>query len=167
MPDMLVRLYDLPPLDPVLDRLRQHDVVVRPALALEKPTVLAWVSRHYQAWTGEVDVCFARLPVSCHVAVRSRELLGFACHDAAGLNLFGPMAVAESARQSGIGRKLLLSVLHAQKAQGYAYAIIGAVGPAAFYARTVDAVPIPGSETSVYGPVKRNETIGPSGGQTA
>jgi hypothetical protein len=35
-------------------------------------------------------------------------------------------------------------------AEGYAYAIIGGVGPAAFYERAVGAIPIPGSEPGIY-----------------
>jgi hypothetical protein len=36
---------------------------------------------------------------------------------------------------------------------GYAYAIIGGVGPAAFYEKTVGAFTIPGSEVGVYQPL--------------
>jgi hypothetical protein len=49
-----------------------------------------------------------------------------------------------------LGRALLLAVLHAQRAQGYAYAIIGGVGPAEFYARNVGAIPIAGSTPGIY-----------------
>ena len=34
--------------------------------------------------------------------------------------------------------------------QGYGYAIIGGVGPAEFYAKTVGAIPIEGSEPGIY-----------------
>jgi len=37
------------------------------------------------------------------------------------------------------------------RAQGYAYAIIGGVGPQDFYAKTVGAVLIDGSSPGVYG----------------
>jgi hypothetical protein len=36
------------------------------------------------------------------------------------------------------------------KSQGYGYAIIGGVGPAEFYAKTVGAIAIEGSEPGVY-----------------
>jgi hypothetical protein len=42
----------------------------------------------------------------------------------------------------GIGRALLLPALHAQQALGYAYAIIGSVGPAGL--RTIRAIAIQG-----------------------
>ena len=36
---------------------------------------------------------------------------------------------------------------------GYAYAVIGGVGPAAFYEKVCGAFIIPGSDISVYGPL--------------
>jgi hypothetical protein len=44
----------------------------------------------------------------------------------------------------------LFNCLEAMKQQGYGYAIIGGVGPAEFYAKTVGAIPIEGSEPGVY-----------------
>ncbi len=43
-----------------------------------------------------------------------------------------------------------LVTLHAMAGEGYAYAIIGAAGPADFYANAVDAVPIAGSTPGIY-----------------
>ena len=51
---------------------------------------------------------------------------------------------------SEIGKALLFNCLEAMKQQGYGYAIIGGVGPAEFYAKTVGAIPIEGSEPGVY-----------------
>lgn len=56
----------------------------------------------------------------------------------------------ESERGKGIGKALLLAALHAQKAQGFAYAIIGGVGPAEYYAKTVGAIMIEGSQPGIY-----------------
>ena len=70
MTDMLVRLWELPPLAPALDACAKDGVVVRRALAPEKPVVLDWVQAHFAPWAAEVDVAFARLPVACFVAVR-------------------------------------------------------------------------------------------------
>ena len=150
MHDMLVRLYDLPPLDAALEALAAHGVQVRRALVPEKPRVLAWMDTHFAAWAPEVEATFARLPVACFVALREQELLGFACYDGICRNFFGPTAVLEAERGRGIGRALLLAALHAQRAQGYAYSIIGRVGPAEFYANTVGAVPIEGSNPGIF-----------------
>ena len=44
-------------------------------------------------------------------------MLGFACYDVTCRNFFGPEGVAAKERGHGIGRALLLSALHAQRAQ--------------------------------------------------
>lgn len=164
MPDMLVKLYDLPDPDEALARVAANGIDVRPALVLEKPAVLAWVTARFPGWAAEADVSFSRLPVACHVAVKERQLLGFACYDAACRNFFGPMGVADAVRHQGVGRALLLSVLHAQRSQGYAYSVIGGVGPADFYARTVGAVLIDGSDNGILAPLTAGRTLSNPGG---
>jgi GNAT superfamily N-acetyltransferase len=150
MPDMLVKLYQLPPLEGALAAPFAHGVQVRRALAAEKPQVVEWMNANFGAWSPEVEATFARLPVSCFVALRGQALLGFACYDGVCRNFFGPTAVLEAERGRGIGRALLLSALHAQRAQGYGYSIIGGVGPAGFYAKTVGATLIEGSNPGIY-----------------
>lgn len=150
MGDMLVKLWELPPLEPAVADAASRGVTVRRALAPEKPVVLDWMRAHFPAWTAEVEVSFARLPVACIIAVRSGELVGFACHDAIAPDFFGPTGVAESARGQGIGRTLAIAAMHALKAQGYAYAIVGGVGPAAFYEKAFGAIGIAGSEPGLY-----------------
>ena len=150
MQDMLVRLYDLPSLEDALEATSRLGVTIRPALTPEKPQVLGWMQSNFGVWAAEVEAAFCRLPVSCLLAVRDRDLLGFACYDATCRNFFGPTAVLEEERGQGLGRALLLAALHAQRAQGYAYSIIGGVGPVEFYAKAVGAVPIEGSDPGVY-----------------
>ena len=84
------------------------------------------------------------------IAVRGDAMLGFACFDVTCRNYFGPEGVAMGERGHGIGSALLLAALHAQRAQGYAYAIIGGVGPAEFYTKTVGAIAIPDSTPGIY-----------------
>ena len=150
MPDMLVKLYELPPLETALAAVSVHGVDVRRALAPEKPVVLAWVHAHFAGWAAEVEAAYGRLPIACFVAARGQQLLGFACYDATAPNFFGPEGVLAGERGRGVGRVLLLAVLHAQREQGYGYAIIGGVGPAAFYEKTVGALPIAGSDPGLY-----------------
>ena len=147
---MLVKLYELPPLQPALDAAARHGCVIRRASTLDRLPTLDWIRASFPSWTAEVEAAFARLPVTCFIAQREQALVGFACYDATCLNFFGPTAVAEDLRGRGIGRALLLAALHAQKAQGYAYAIIGGVGPAAYYAKAVGAVVIEGSSPGIY-----------------
>jgi len=149
--DMLVKLYDLPASHEAMSRLAAAGVSVRRALAPEKHKVLDWVrSTFSEAWASEADVAFARQPVSCFVAIKGRNLLGFACHDATCRNFFGPTGVDVSARGQGIGAGLLMACLEDMRHQGFGYAIIGGVGPADFYAKTVGAIPIEGSEPGIY-----------------
>ena len=158
MHDMLVRLYALPDLAPALARCAGQDIAIRRALGAEMAAVTAWVRRHFPSAEAETEIAFARLPVACFIAVRAQEILGFACHDATAPNFFGPEGVAENARGHGVGTALLLAALHAQRAQGFAYAIIGGVGPAAFYAKTVGAVDIADSTPGIYaGMLPRND----------
>jgi hypothetical protein len=151
MHDMLARVYDLP--DPASRIAALHDVgvEVRRALAPERHLVVSWVRQHFgEGWASECEVSFGRLPISCFRAQRGQEVLGFACYDATAKAFFGPTGVLERERRQGIGTALLLVTLHAMAAEGYAYAIIGGVGPAAFYAKAVGAVPIAGSTPGIY-----------------
>jgi GNAT superfamily N-acetyltransferase len=125
MHDMLVRLYDLPSLEDALESASRRGVTIRPALTPERPQVLEWMRANFDVWAAEAEAAFCRLPVSCLLAVRDQDLLGFACYDATCRNFFGPTAVLEEERGNGLGRSLLLAALHAQRAQGYAYSIPG------------------------------------------
>ena len=150
MPDMLVKLYDLPSLDDACAAVAKDGVTIRRAIAPEKPVVLDWVRANFASWVSEVECAFAHVPVRCFIATRDGAMLGFACHDVTCVNFFGPEGVASSERGKGVGRALLLAALHAQRAAGYAYSIIGGAGPAQFYANTVAAVPIAGSTPGIY-----------------
>ena len=151
MPDMLVKLYTLPPLEPVLQQQQAVGIDIRRALANEKYLVVDWVRRNfYPNWVSECEVAFTRQPVSCFIAVEQGQVIGFACHDATYRNFFGPTGVSEQVRGRGVGKALLLACLHAMAAQGYGYAIIGWVGPAEFYTKTVGAVEIEGSDPGIY-----------------
>lgn len=151
MPDMLVRLYDLPDARAAQAALAERGIHIRAAMPYEKHLVLDWVATHFSAaWASECTAAFAQHPVACHLATRDGRILGFACHDCTCPDFFGPTGVASNHRSQGIGQALLLASLHAMRARGYAYAIIGGVGPADFYARTVGAVTIEGSAPGIY-----------------
>lgn len=151
MPDCLVKLYTLPPLEPLTSQLKEMGVTIRPAMPYEKTIVTGWVRDTFnQAWADECDVTFSRQPVSCHIATRNGQVIGFACHEATCRGFFGPTGVCPHHRGRGIGHALLLSCLHAMAASGHAYAIIGGAGPTEFYERTVGAIVIPDSSPGVY-----------------
>jgi GNAT superfamily N-acetyltransferase len=150
MHDMLVRLYGLPSLQDALAAIATRGLAIRRALSPEKPLVTAWVQANFPAFAAEAEIACCRLPIACFIAVRDQQIRGFACYDATAPNFFGPEGVADDERGHGLGRALLLAALNAQREQGYAYAIIGGVGPAEFYARCVGAVPISGSSPGPY-----------------
>ncbi len=165
MPDMLVKLYTLPDLAACLTQLRTQNIEVRRARAWEKRIVSSWVREQFkETWAVACEVALEQRPVSCYIAVEQQGspavgndpklwptdlLVGFACYDVAGKGVFGPTGVREDRRGGGIGRGLLLATLHAMLAEGYAYAIIGEVGPADFYNKTVGATLIEGSDMSL------------------
>ena len=151
MPDMLVNLLRLPPPDPALEELRGQGLVVRRAGAWELTPVREFVAREFgRAWADEISAGFARRPVTVFVALREGRLKGFAAYECTRRNFFGPTGVLEAERGRGLGRALLLASLHGLRELGYAYAVIGGVGPAGFYERAVGARLIPDSSPGVY-----------------
>jgi GNAT superfamily N-acetyltransferase len=158
MPDMLVKLYTLPDVEEVLAQQRKAGVEIRRALAPEKHLVVDWVKHTFQAyWGSECEVAFTRQPVSCFIALENNQLLGFGCYEATCKNFFGPTGVNEHARGKGVGKALLLACLQAMRAEGYAYAIIGGVGPAEFYTKIAGAVLIEGSTPGIFGGMLQSE----------
>jgi GNAT superfamily N-acetyltransferase len=148
--DLLVKLYGLPPERTVAG------VDIRRALPPEKHAVGAWVGATFgPRWSSEGSVAFSGHPIGVHIAVVDGELIGFACWDATARGFFGPEGVAEAWRGKGVGAALLLQCLHAMRAHGYAYAIIGGVGPRAFYEKIVPVMEIPGSSPGIYHGVLR------------
>jgi len=150
MTDMLVKLYNLPPLDPEIEAQRAHGITIRRPLGAEKHFVIDWIRAEFgDYWASETDVCFAHQPISCFIA-KDNAVIGFGCYDATAKGFFGPTGVGEAARGKGTGRALLIACMHALKWEGYGYAIIGGVGPKEFYAKGVGAVEIPDSTPGMY-----------------
>jgi ribosomal protein S18 acetylase RimI-like enzyme len=151
MSDLLVKLLELPEPAPALERARTEGFEVRRALAPEKHLVTRWVQEQFSAsWSSECEIAFARQPVACFIATKENQLCGFAAYEATCRNFFGPLGVESTCRGLHVGEALLLSALHAMRAEGYAYAIIGGAGPAEFFTRTVGAIPIDGSQPGIY-----------------
>ena len=151
MPDMLVNLLRLSPVEPALEELRAAGLVVRRAQPWELTQVRGFVTENFgQAWADEIAVGLVRQPVTVFVALREGRLVGFAAYECTRKNFFGPTGVIEEERGRGLGRALLLAALGGLRELGYAYAVVGGVGPAAFYERAVGARLIPDSSPGVY-----------------
>lgn len=158
MPDMLVNLLRLPPVDAALDRVRGAGLVVRRARPWELGPLREFVEANFgRAWADEISVGLVRQPVTVFVALRGGRLVGFAAYECTRKNFFGPTGVVEAERGRGLGRALLLASLRGLRELGYAYAVIGGVGPAEFYERAVGARLIPDSSPGVYADPVRHE----------
>ena len=148
---MLVRLYALPDVTVERHRLAAAGVVCRKAESFERHALLKFAGEVFPHWADEVAAAFTHVPPNLFVAMEEGAVTGFAAYNVTRPNYFGPTGVHESQRGRGIGRVLLLQCLNALAAEGYAYAIIGGVGPARFYEKTVGATLIPNSDPGVYG----------------
>ncbi|HVA38990.1 MAG TPA: GNAT family N-acetyltransferase [Candidatus Dormibacteraeota bacterium] len=112
------------------------------------PSQRAWLRGTFGGlWSDEVSTGYAWFATDWE----GREL-GFAAYDCKldfpwlrrwraqpDVGIFGPMGVAESERKHGLGSLLCLLALQSLQRQGYARALIGAVGPEAFYERVCGA----------------------------
>lgn len=148
---MLVNLLRLPPVEPALAELREAGLLVRRARPWELSQVREFVAREFsQAWADEVSVGLVRQPVTVFVALRDGRLVGFAAYECTRKDFFGPTGVVETERGCGLGRALLLAALRGLRELGYAYAVVGGVGPVEFYERAVGARLIPESSPGVY-----------------
>jgi GNAT superfamily N-acetyltransferase len=151
MTDMLVKLYNLPESFPSFSTLLPAGIKIRKPMGSEKSIIMGWIRENFsESWALEMEITFARSPVSGYIAQHQKELVGFACYDAAALGYFGPTGVAETFRRQGIGKALLLACLFEMKLHGYGYAIIGWAGPQEFYEKAVGAVAIPGSTPGIW-----------------
>ena len=151
MADMLVNLYNLPDCNDLVGRLEKEGINIRRAMVPDLYGILEYVEKNFgKNWKSECSVCFARQPVSCYIAEKDGQLLGFACYDATMRDFFGPTGVSEECRGKGVGAALLLRCLWSMRDEGYAYAIIGGVGPADFYAKVCGAQMIENSTPGVY-----------------
>jgi predicted N-acetyltransferase YhbS len=151
MPDMLVHLTKLPPLEAVLLGMKQAGINIRRAETFEMSLVRAFVEGQFQtSWADEIAAGYANKPVSIFIATRDGRILGFAAYECTRRDFFGPMGVAESERGRGIGRALVIACMHGLRELGYAYAVIGGAGPTAFYTRAVGAAVIDDSVPGIY-----------------
>ena len=166
MSDLLVKLYQLPPLAPELAKMAARGISIERANGFDKKRILAWVSQHFnEGWMAETESALSRPVPNCFVAAEElphqpdltggysmapRRIVGFACYDVVKLGMFGPTGVDETRRGDGIGTALLLATLHAMWDAGYGYCQIAWAGPVRWYERVCGAAVIPDSEPGVY-----------------
>jgi predicted GNAT family acetyltransferase len=151
MPDLLVNLLKLPPLEPLLLEMEASGILVRRAQPFEITPVRSFIEKNFSvAWADEVSVGFASKPVSVYVATRDQAIAGFAAYECTRKAFFGPTGVVNSMQGRGIGKALLLASLWGLREMGYVYGIIGRAGPVEFYEQAVGAIVIPDSDPGIY-----------------
>jgi hypothetical protein len=160
MPDMLVQLLKLPPADDLIADLRAKGVIIRRAHPFESTPIRKFIADSFsESWADEIVPCYMRQPISLYIAIRSGKVIGFGAYEATRRNFFGPTGVLESERGNGIGKAILLACMHGLRDMGYAYAIIGGVGPIPFYEKAVGATVIPDSTPGIYTDMLQNGDI--------
>ena len=151
MIDMLVNLYELDDSSKLYEKLDTNGIILRRANAYERHIVVNWVGEHFSSkWVSEVKVAFSRQPVTCFIATKDKDILGFACIETTAKGFYGPTGVSENARGTSVGKALLFKSMEALKELGYVYGVIGGVGPREFYEKAIGAVEIPNSSPSIY-----------------
>lgn len=153
MPDMLVKLYELPDSTALYKKLEDNGIKIIRPMTPNKTKVVEWVRKHFHdGWADEISAAFTRHPVSCFIAydVNEKKILGFAGYDCTYKDFFGPTGVDETQRGKGIGGALFLRCMEAMRDEGYGYAIIGSAGPVNFYNKMSGATVIEGSIPGIY-----------------
>lgn len=147
---MLVRLYELPEYFNPCEGLAEG-IKIKRAMAPDGGHIKEFITAGFgEGWANEYQKALFNSPPSCFIAVKDKEVVGFACYDATALGYFGPVGVTESMRKTGIGKALTLRCMIAMREAGYGYAIIGWVGPASFYTKVCGATIIEAASPGVY-----------------
>lgn len=163
MSDMLVKLYALNWNTDAMFEQAALGVCIRKPIGPEKHVVIDWVRNHFSAgWASEADVALSREPGACFIAVKSNQLIGFACYDATALGFFGPIGIHDAFRGKRTGSALLRACMLDMKLKGYGYAVIGHTTAVPFFEKGAGAVEIKDSTPGIYGSwVKREAGPGP------
>lgn len=146
--DMLIRLF----VSPRAGTNSNYSLVRKP-VGPEHQLIVSWIAKHFSdGWASEASVALANRPVSLFVATRGdpSEPIGFCCYDATARGFVGPIGVAESSRNAGVGAALLRACLDEMRAVGYGYAVVGAVGAPGFFQRVAGATEISDSSPGIY-----------------
>ena len=153
MPDMLIKLYDLPSIEEALAGLGREGISIRRAMAYEQSKIHAWIKNAFNLqWADECNAAFGRQPIGCFLALKEAAICGFCCIDCTFRNFLGPIGISPEFRSKRVGQALLLVSLGAMQALGYAYAIVGNAGEPGFFQKVAGAREIPASTPGPYPP---------------
>lgn len=156
MSDLLCRLYenDIDP-QPELSRLRTQGIEIKRAHPVNKTAILEFIEQTFsRGWRDEAEHCFSHDFPTMYIAVKEKNVIGFAAFEATGRGFFGPIGVKSEYRRMHVGLALSKCCLNSMKEMGYAYAVIGWASHSAFdfYMRHLHATEIPDSDAgnSIY-----------------
>ncbi len=156
MADLICRLYDRDFSTSEAEiRLAEEGITFKRAHPVDKERILAFVKETFSdGWKNECEHSFSQPYPTCYIAVKEKQVIGFACFEATGRDFFGPIGVAPAFRRMRVGDTLTRLCLNSMREMGYAYAIIGwaSTGARAFYTEGFGAVELPdsGPEHSIY-----------------
>lgn len=140
MADMICNLLNLPDYHTLEAKLESEGIHVFRPLPGDMTRVLKWVNENSgESGLSECQIAFSHMPVSAYIAEKNGQVIGYACHSIIAPDFFGPTRVDSSYQHKGIGTLLLLKTLYSMRNIGFVYAIIGCIGPAEFYEKTVGA----------------------------
>lgn len=154
MADMLVKLYEIECFDIELEKeLLKEGIRIKKAIAPDRSRVMEFAKIYGGSnWADEVAAAFSNHPVTCYIATKDKQIIGFACYEATLKAFFGPTAVKEEFRKKGIGKALLLRSLFSLKEMGYGYGFIGMPSKEAipFYQKTINGVVVGENSSTIY-----------------
>jgi ribosomal protein S18 acetylase RimI-like enzyme len=141
--DMLVDVRDFVTAQRAGYSAASPDVEVRRADDADREALSSFIAAEFgERWARGTAVAYERDPASAFIALRAKEIIGFAFYDISFLGYFGAMGVRKADRGRGIGARLLIAALKDMALKGYAYAVIGDVGPIDFYEKVCGAIVI-------------------------
>lgn len=145
--DLLVNLYDLQCMHDD-QKLKDNGITIRRAMSPDKGKIMDFIKTYYdEGWMYESEHAIMNTPISCYIAIKDKEIVGFACYDATVKGYFGPIGIKPGQKGGGIGQSLMYETLLGMKEAGYGYAIIGWVDEAVgFYEKTIKMYQIPDSD---------------------
>ena len=80
MADMLVKLYNINSFSEQEDRLLEHGVRIKRALAPDKSKIVEFAQTcSNEDYSDEVEIAFSNHPITCYIATKEKKIIGFAC----------------------------------------------------------------------------------------
>jgi hypothetical protein len=152
MPDLLIKLYDLPFEKHRKEHFDCDSRIIRP-LSCDKSKVVNFVRKTFnEGWANECEKSFSNVPTSCFIGIKNQTIIGFACYDVTAKGFFGPIGIKSEERKKGVGNRLLFSCLGDMWDNEYGYAVVGWVEAHQmdFYTKNTSATVIPDSSPGIY-----------------